>query len=254
MKHLTINIFVVAAMLFMGSADASAQGFLKKLKKSVENVVNSTATQSTDQQTSSSTTTATALSSAESSAKKSELLNDSISYIAKVTYKTDANGDTLKNDDGTLKKFVYIYDSNGNAVDANTAKKMVSSRLKAYWAIIGKVGGGAALGVASALISGNSKDAVTSGVAGGIAGLALSGDDMTKIKKLNKQLKKYKKVIEDYQSNFNDEGTPKDASVDLAKIYPDAETVTKSAADIDAEIAASKTAVDPLEDFDPEKI
>lgn len=253
MKRITINVIVIATMLLTGTANASAQSWLKKLGKAAKEAVSTTATQTTDQQTTSTSTAAT-LSSTESNEKKSELLNDSISYIAKVTYKTDANGDTLKNDDGTLKKFVYIYDSNGNAVDASTAKKMVSSRLKAYWAIIGKVGGGAALGVASALISGNTKDAVTSGIAGGVAGLALSGDDMSKIKKLNKQLKKYKKVIEDYQANFNDEGTPKDASVDLAKIYPDAEVVTKAASTIDAEIAASKTQVDPLEDFDPDKI
>lgn len=259
MKRITIYIFAIATMLLVGTADASAQKWLKNLGKAAPNVLNSAAQltdtiPSTATAVSNLTSASSSSSSADSAKTRSVLLDETISYTAKVTYKTDENGDTLKNDDGTLKKFVYIYDSNGNAVDATTAKKMVSSRLKAYWAIIGKVTGGAAIGVASAFLGGNKKDALEAGLAGGLAGLALSGDDMSKVKKLNKQLKKYREVIDDYQSNFNDEGTPKDASVDLAKIYPDAEVVTKSASAIDAEIAASKEQVDPLEDFDPGKI
>lgn len=249
MKRITINIIVIATMLLTGATNASAREELKNAGKTANEFVGM-GFQSMEQQTTSTTEIA---SSDSADAKKSALLSD-ISYTAKVTYKTDANGDTLKNDDGTLKKFVYIYDNNGNAVDANTAKKMVSSRQKAYLAILAKVGGGAVLGVAKAFLSGKKKDAVASGIVGGIAGLALSGDDISKIKKINKQMKKYNEVIDEYQSNFNDEGTPKDASVDLAKIYPDAEEVTKSASAIDAEIAASKTQIDPLEDFDPEKI
>jgi len=84
--------------------------------------------------------------------------------------------------------------------------------------------------------------------------LLASADDIKQIKKLNKSLKAYKKQLEAYQKTFTEEGTPIDASINLADVdgidFTEAEELTKSAADVKAELAESSAASESLDDVD----
>ena len=98
------------------------------------------------------------------------------------------------------------------------------------------------------------KAAIAGAATGAAAGLLASADDIKQIKKLNKSLKAYKKQLEAYQKTFTEEGTPIDASINLADVdgidFTEAEELTKSAADVKAELAESSAASESLDDVD----
>lgn len=258
------KVLVMAALLVAGSAtEASAQGFLKKLKKAV-----GTATKVATDPTGSAVKALTGQSITDDGEAESEnkdektsevgqFLNHPISFsVAKVTEK-DADGNVLKNDDGTEKYRYLLLDQDGNVCNATTAQKMVNTRLKSVGMIIAKVGGGAALGaVTGGLLGGGKKkkNALLGGLTGGLTGLAASAGDIVKIKKMNAALKKFKETIAVYQKNVTEQGTPIDASVDLAALFPDAESVEKSSSEIDAEMAKSKELGGTLEDVNPDSL
>ena len=60
--------------------------------------------------------------------------------------------------------------------------------------------------------------ALIGGAVGAAAGLALSAKDIKEAKAQKKSLKQQEELIAKYQENFTSEGTPINASVDVAKI------------------------------------
>lgn len=67
-------------------------------------------------------------------------------------------------------------------------------------------------------------------------------------------MKACKKILKEYESTFTEEGTPIDASIDLTNVnginFAECEEITKSAADVRNEFAASKTEGESLEDIE----
>lgn len=269
MKKHVFKCLVIAAAMTFAASDVQAQGFFKKLEKGLNKATkaidNGTkeldkGTKKLENLTSNLTTTdanaqnGTATTADSAKISKEDLIDNAPHYTVKKVYETAENGDTLRNDDGTIRAHYLVFDKDDKVCDANTAQKMINSRLKAYGAIIAKVGGGAALGVAAGLLSKNKKAALTGGLTGALAGLALSSGDMKKIKELNKSLKEYKATLAAYQKTFTEEGLPIDATVDLSNVdgidFTKADELTKEAAEVKAELAASKAEGESLEDLD----
>lgn len=237
-------------MFVAGAQDVPAQGFLNKLTKGLDKV-SKTADKVGD--AADVMDKATAAAGNDSAAvKKAKLLNAPQYKVNKII-QTDANGNPMLNEDGTTRYTYLVTDNEGKVCDATVAKNMVNSRLKAYGNILAKVGTGALAGAAKGLLSGKKKDAIIGGVVGGAAGLALSANDIKTIKGLNKSLKELKNTLEVYQTNFTEEGLPKDASIDLSNVegidFTKCEELTKSAADVKAELEASVANV-PTSDMD----
>lgn len=261
MRKLVLKSLVAVSLFAFGAADAQAQGFLKKLGKGIEKVAN-TGTEVLEKSTdvlnafSATDSLSTDNASTGNQLTKEQLFEDVPFYTVKKVVGLDEAGDTLRNDDGTLIYRYYVFDKDDKACDADVAQKMVKSRLKAYGAVLAKVGGGAALGALSGLMKKNAKEALTGAAAGGLAGLSMSGPELKKIKELNKSLKEYNKTLEAYRKTFNEEGIPLDASIDLSDVdgidFTKSEELTKDAAEVKAELAASKLEGESLEDIDIE--
>ncbi|GEM_PF-523780 len=258
MKKQTFKSLVMAAVLALAAPNVQAQGFFKKLSKGIDKATRAIdkGTKELDKITTNlvGDTNATQATSDSSKINKEYLIDDAPHYTVKKVYETTENGDTLRNDDGTVRSHYLVFDKNDKVCDVNTAQKMINSRLKAYGNILAKVGGGAALGVAVGLLSKDKKAALTGGLTGALAGLALSSGDMKKIKDLNKSLKAYKTTLTAYQKTFTEEGLPIDATVDLSDVdgidFTKSDELTKEAAEVKAELAASKVEGESLEDLD----
>lgn len=262
MKKQLFKSLALAAVLALATSNVQAQGFFKKLEKGLNKATKAidNGTKELDKVTTNLAGNANAeqdntqASSDSAKISKEDLIDNAPHYTVKKVYETAENGDTLRNDDGTIRAHYLVFDKDDKVCDANTAQKMINSRLKAYGAIIAKVGGGAALGVAAGLLSKDKKAALTGGLTGALAGLALSSGDMKKIKELNKSLKAYKATLAAYQKTFTEEGLPIDATVDLSNVdgidFTKADELTKEAAEVKAELAASKAAGESLEDLD----
>ena len=195
----------IIAFLVLTSSQVSAQGFMKKLKKTAESVV------STDSTKSESTDTA----------EVKPLKWDKIPvYHAEKRVVTDASGQPLKNDDGSPMVRVLLVDQNNNVRSAEAVKEQHKKIHQAVTRILLKVGAGAAVGVAGGLLAskGKATGAIVGGAAGAAAGLALSAKDIKAAKAQKKSLKEQEELIAKYQQNFTTEGTPINASVDVDKI------------------------------------
>lgn len=257
MKKIALKCLAVAALLAFGTADTQAQGFLKKLGKGIEKVASTGADvleKSTDVLETVNSVTATDTTSTSNQLTTNQLLENPPHYTVKKVIETTEGGDTLRNDDGTVRYHYLVFDKDDKACDVDAAQKMVNSRLKAYGAILAKVGGGAAVGALGGLMKKDKKQALTGAAVGGLAGLAMSGPEIAKIKELNKSLKEYKKTLAVYKNTFTEEGLPIDASIDLSNVdgidFTKSEELTKDAAEVKAELAASKLESESLDDLD----
>lgn len=146
-------------------------------------------------------------------------------YHAEKIVKTDEAGNQLKNEDGTLQYGVFLVDQFGNIRTAKVVKEQHKKMRNLTAKIIGKVGLGVLAGVgaqvASNAISGKKQkveDIAVAGVAGAVAGLAWSSEDMSKAKELRQSLKAQEKLVKAYEKSFTDEGEPRSAKVDMNKI------------------------------------
>jgi len=208
MKRMMFKSLAILAMLCLVNNQMSAQGFLKKLAKGVGQVVSS--------QSDSSAATSTA-----DTATVKPLKWDKIpQYHAEKRSVTTKEGIALKNDDGTPLVRVFLVDQFGNVRSPEAIKEQHKKLNKAIGNILLKVGGGAALGVASGLLAskGKASGAIVGGAVGAGAGLLLSKDDIKMAKLQKKSLKAQEELIAKYQENFTNEGTPINASVDVTKI------------------------------------
>ena len=146
MKSLFLKCACAVALMAFCVTGASAQGFLKKLKKAADTVTGMTETVAD--------TTATA---PEDSVSTKEYLSNLPSYRVVQMIETGEDGDTLRNEDGTIQYKYLVYDQNNKVCDANTAKKHLASALKSGGAILLKMGAGAAAGALTAKAAGGSK-------------------------------------------------------------------------------------------------
>ncbi|NPD91814.1 hypothetical protein [Xylanibacter muris] len=268
MRNLNI-IKVLFVFCLLGTATGvSAQGFFKKLTKTVENASKEVdkatrkfdkALKSIDAATDTAAVkkpdaaalSATGDSVVSDSLKKKIKWEDIPVYTAKKVMVVDGSGKPVLNEDGTEQYHVFLFDQFGNKRSKEAVAAQQKKLNKAIGLIIAKVGGGALLG---GLIG---KGDVKSIATGAGAGLLLSAEDIEMAYKQKKSLKQQKKLLESYSVNFTDEGKPVDAKVDLSKIdgldlnLDDGNAMTMTAADIKKEVEseAFNTTDDSAWDF-----
>lgn len=248
-----MNLFkgvLLIVFLSFCATNVSAQGFLKKLKSAADKVE-------------SVTKTVNEVTGGESTEQKSE--NDSISpkeflekapyYSVKKVTETDSLGNAITNEDGTSRYKFLLIDKDGKACAPNTAKKHLNSALKSGAFILLKVGGGATAGALLGKKFGGSKKGAWIGAGvGAAAGVLASMNDIKAVKEQVKLMKECKKVLSTYQNTFTEEGFPMDATVDLSNVdginFLECEEITKSAADVRAELLASQEEGESLEDVE----
>lgn len=231
MKRLILKSVCALALMAFCVTGASAQGFLKKLKKAAETVTGTTEAVAD-----------TAATAPEDSISTKDFLANLPTYTEYKVIETDANGDTLRNEDGTVRYTYRIVDQNGKVCDTETAKKQLAAALKSGGAILLKLGVGAAAGALTAKAAGGSKKKAWLGAGIGAAtGLLASAGDIKEIKKQMKLRKELLRMLNKYQKTFSDEGLPLDANADLSD-YEDCEIICKPAAEVQEELLASKEA------------
>ena len=212
MRNLVFRLTAIIAFSVLTSSKVSAQGFLKKLKKTADDVVS----------------TASTVSEGADTADVKPLKWDKIPvYHAEKRVVTDAAGQPLKNDDGSPMVRVLLVDQNNNVRSAEAVNEQYKKIDKAITRILLKVGAGAAVGVAGGLLAskGKASGGLIGGAVGAAAGLALSAKDIKAAKEQKKSLKAQEELIAKYQQNFTSEGTPVSASVNVDKI--DGLTITE---------------------------
>lgn len=252
MKKTVKQVFFVCLLVVtqvMVPVDLKAQGFLKNLAQKAKEVVNANAA---NQQSTEATTTPELSDSAK--AIRALLLEVPEFKISKMTL-TDENGKVMVNNDGTEKYYYFITDDKDNAWDATTVSGVLAARRKLYGNILKKVGAGAASGALLGAIQGDWKSVAIGAGTGALAGLGLSITDIKQIRKINKGLKKFDDLVEEYQRAITDEGLPKDANPDYAAIDKaleiEGDTVQKALAEVMQEIETNKNSQEvKLEDID----
>lgn len=254
MKHTLLKYVAITMAISFYATGVSAQGFLNKLKKATEKVesvsktVESvTGSTSTDQQSDGQQAT--------DSISPKDFLENAPSYTVKKVIETDSLGQTITNEDGTTKYKYLLINKDGKVCEKNAVKKHLNSALKSGAFILLKVGGGATAGALIGKKAGGSKKNAWIGAGvGAAAGLLGSAKDIKAVKKQVKLMKECKKLLKVYEKTFTEEGTPIDASIDLANVeginFNECEEITKSAADVKNEFLASKTEGESLDDVE----
>ncbi|WP_417008837.1 hypothetical protein [Bacteroides congonensis] len=248
MKTVLLKNVVVTLVVGLATTSVSGQGFLKKLQKAADKVESVTKTVET------ATGSVAGDEQASDSISPSDFLTTAPLYQVKKVIETDEAGAVITNEDGTTKYKYLLIDKDGKVCDRKTAKKHLNSALKSGSFILLKVGGGAAGGALLGKKAGGKKGALIGAGVGAAAGLLASSGDIKKVKEQMKLMKACKKVLKEYENTFTEEGTPIDASIDLTNVnginFAECEEITKSAADVRNEFAASKTEGESLEDIE----
>lgn len=249
MKTILLKNVVVTLVLGLATTSVSAQGFLKKLQKVADKVESATKTVETI------TGSVVGDEQASDSISPSDFLTTAPLYQVKKVIETDEAGAVITNEDGTTKYKYLLIDKDGKVCDRKTAKKHLNSALKSGSLILLKVGGGAAGGaLLGKKVGGDKKGAWIGAGVGAAAGLLASSGDIKKVKEQMKLMKACKKILKEYENTFTEEGTPIDASIDLTNInginFAECEEITKSAADVRNEFAASQAEGESLEDIE----
>ena len=188
------------------------------------------------------------------------LLNDTLSTL-KVTkiIQIDEAGDTLRNDDGTVKYYYFLTDVSGTVYDANSVDMILKARGVLWKRFGAKKGLGTLVGAGMGYLKGGAKGALKGAVSGAATGALLSMDEIQQIAKANKNLKKIRKSLEAYKETFTEEGLPKDPSADLSKVkglgdFDKAEALSKETAELKAELENSVASANNLEALDLDSI
>ncbi len=200
MKKTTLfcKALMLVVLMCVGS-QASAQGFLNKLKKATDKVTETV-----------SSVTGSSDAAADTATVKVQW--DKLpEYKAELVYLLDSiSGDTLRNEDGTAQFRVVLRDQFGNLRTPATVKAQQKIVNDAVASILIKVGSGALIG---GLTKGGKGAAIGAG-----AGAVASAGDIAQATKWKKVLKQQEKLLEAYNENFTEEGKPKDASMDPTQI------------------------------------
>ena len=157
-----------------------------------------------------------------------DFLENAPTFEVKKLTMLDANGDTMRYEDGSIQYHYLVYDKDGKVCHPETAKKLTNAALKSAGIILLKVGGSATAGGLIGKKAGGKKGAWIGTAAGVALGSALSANDIKNIKTKTKELKAYKQALEKYQTTFTEEGLPRDAEADLSD-YADCEELTQDA-------------------------
>ena len=191
---------------------------------------------------------------------KAFLLNDTLSTLkVRKIIQIGENGDTLRNDDGTVKYYYFLTDVNGTVYDAGSVEIILKARGKLWKKFGAKTGLGALAGAGLGYLKGGAEGAITGAVSGAATGALLSANEIKQIAKANKNLKKIRKSLEAYKETFTEEGLPKDPSVDLSKVkgledLDKAEPLSKETAELMAELNTSVASANSLEALDLDSI
>ena len=212
MKTNTFIKLLLAFTLLTFTNQVDAQGFLKKLSKAVDKGLSAVdkgldgvdkGLNAIDKATSADTT------------KTKKIKWDAIPvYSFQKVYEKDSNGQPLLNEDGTQVFRVLTKDQNGNQRSVEAVKAQQKKIWEAVIAITAKVGIGA---IAGGALKGDLKGAAIGAATGAVA----SADDIKMALAQKKSLSEQKKLIEEYENKFNEEGYPKDAKVDVAALDKD---------------------------------
>ena len=218
------------ALLCCSSADASAQGFLKKVSKGISKVTNNVekAANTVSEVTGASTATETP---DDANADVKSINWEAIPhYSLQKVFLVDEEGNNLLNEDGTQQYNVYLIDQNGNRRSKEAVKAQNKTIMLRCTAMLAKLTATTAVGA--------KKGGVGGALLGGAAGLVASAGDIKMIKKQIESLKEQKKLIEFYSQNFTDEGAPKEANIDITKEtgieFNDNNTVSQTTAQVKA--------------------
>lgn len=165
------------------------------------------------------------------------LLDDRLTTLTvKKVVLTGENGDTLRYDDGSVKYYYLFVDKDGKYYNISIIDNMLKVRGQATKAILTTIGAstltGALSGGGSGLIKGLG------------VGVIASLPHIKTIKKINKNLKSLRKILEPYRETFTEEGLPKDPKADLSKV--------KGLEDLDKSEALSGDAAKIKEELDTE--
>ena len=246
MKNIILKSVCALALVAFCTADASAQGLFKILEHATEMIQDITGSNDGKEETPADT------SSVDIEAR--DFIASIPIYSVVEVVETDANGNTILNEDQTVRKTYRLVDQNGTICDPNTARKHLKAAMKSGATILSKVGVGAATGALSAKDSGASKKEtlIHTSIGIGIGVLSATND----IKELKKQLKIRKQclsVIAQYQKDFTEEGVPVDANADLSA-YQDCETMTLPAQRVADQLLASQEEGGSMEEFSDEEL
>lgn len=246
MKNMFLKSVCALILATFCVTSASAQGFLNKLKKATE-TVQSVAGSHEESENLTNT-------SAVDSISPKELIVTMPVYSVVEVVETDVNGDTIRNEDQTVRKTYRIVDQNGTVCDPNTARKHLKAALKSGAAILAKVGVGTAAGVLAGKSSGGSKKKtwLNAGI-GAAIGLVSASSDIKELKEQLKIRKQCLRVIAKYQKDFTEEGMPVDANADLSA-YQDCEMMTLPAKQVADQLIASQEEGGSMEDFSDEEL
>lgn len=225
-------------LLLLGTSviSADAQGLLSKVSKALTKVTDT-----------SKTTTSSSLAGGDGIAENDSITaeGDSTSidwdaipiYHLQIINETNDDGTPRLNPDGTPVTRVLLVDQFGNYRSQEAVEAQRKALKKYINQIIAKVGGGAALGAVTGLISGGKKNKIGAAAigagAGAVAGALLSLGDIKRARAMNKSLKEQDKLMEVYRKNFTNEGEKVDAAANIDAI---------DGLTLDKESAVSKTA------------
>ena len=256
MNHLVKCAMLVFA-LSMFTTSANAQ-FWKKVNKALEKTEKALDKgldavdkvlpgESTDSVSTDSTVT-------DSLPSAKDFVKDAPNYSLKKVVLTDASGNVLKNEDGTVQSKILVLDKDGNVCDRDVAKHHLNKALKSGGAILAKVAVASASGAGLGKKLGGKHGALIGAGIGAGVGLITSTGDIKQVKKQLSLMKECKKLLAAYEKNFTVEGDPKDATADLKDIegfdFTALGEVQKSSEDVKKEFAASQQTSGSLDDVD----
>ena len=183
-----------------------------------------------------------------------DFVKDVPNYTLKKIVLTDASGNVLKNEDGTVQSKILVIDKEGKICDRDVAKHHLNQALKSGAMILAKVAATTAGGAALGKKIGGKKGGLIGSLAGVGVGLVTSSGDIKQVKKQISLMKECKKLLAAYEKNFTVEGDLKDATADLKDIegfdFTALGEVQKSSEDVKKEFAASQEAAGSLDDLD----
>lgn len=245
---------MVISLALSITTSANAQ-FLKKLGKTLDKGIETVDKILPDESTENASADSTANDSVPS---PKEFLEQSPNYSLKKVTLTDAEGNVLKNEDGTIQSKILVIDKDGKVCDRDIAKKHMNAALKSGTIILAKVAATTTGGAIAGKKIGGKKGALVGALAGTGAGLLISAGDIKKVNQQITLMKECKKLLAAYEKNFTVEGEPIDATADLKDIegfdFTALGEVQKSTEDIKNEFAASKNTSGSLEDIDLDNI
>lgn len=167
-------------------------------------------------------------------------------------------GEALKNEDGTVKYRMLLVDQFGNIRSAESVAAQQAKVKQAVSFILTKVAAGSLIGIFAGMAQVDKDEMLAGALAGGAvgagAGLIASSDDIKQARIWKKVLKQQEKLLKAYRKNYNEEGVPRDASVDPSRIrnldFNEENTVSVRTDEIKKEVESSNFSTSDNSAFD----